>query len=215
MCFLTKRPASAGDAVQFQTQWWLEQQGFYLPAVITVPGSRGDLANALRLDLAIDDQFVNCAEIIGAGPTKALLMLRDPTIRRCGSTRSIAASASSRPLPKRLPILQQLDRADSKPARPMIRLSEWFRPKTARRCRTARGLRERCRILQPCRTPHHRRCGITPTKAQPRLLLVERGREIARAARAAGTSDALSAATANTTAAVTSDTGSAAVTPNK
>ena len=48
VCFLTKRPGSAGDSVQFQTQWWLEQQGFYLPSVITVPGSRGDLANALR-----------------------------------------------------------------------------------------------------------------------------------------------------------------------
>ena len=31
-----------GRAVQFQTQWWLEQHGYYLPAVITVPGSRGD-----------------------------------------------------------------------------------------------------------------------------------------------------------------------------
>ena len=76
--FLTKRPPSAGDPVQFQTQWWLEQQGFYLPAVLTVPGSRGELANALRLDLVVDDQIVNCAEIIGAGPTKTMLMLRDP-----------------------------------------------------------------------------------------------------------------------------------------
>ena len=76
--FLTKRPASAGDTVQFQTQWWLEQHGFYLPSVLTVPGSRGELANALRLDLVVDDQFVNCAEIIAASPTKALLMLRQP-----------------------------------------------------------------------------------------------------------------------------------------
>ena len=76
--FLTKRPPSAGDPVQFQTQWWLEQQGYYLPAVLTVPGSRGELANSLRLDLVVDDQLVNCAEIIGAGPTRTLLMLRDP-----------------------------------------------------------------------------------------------------------------------------------------
>ena len=76
--FLTKRPASAGDPVQFQTQWWLEQHGYYLPAVLTVPGSRGELANALRLDLVVDDQIVNCAEIIGAGPTRTMLMLRDP-----------------------------------------------------------------------------------------------------------------------------------------
>jgi hypothetical protein len=47
--FLTKRPPSGGDAVQYQTQWWLEQQGFFLPAVVTVPGSRGELAKALLL----------------------------------------------------------------------------------------------------------------------------------------------------------------------
>ena len=47
---MTKRPPSAGDSVQFQTQWWIERFGFYLPAVLTVPGSRGDVANGLRLD---------------------------------------------------------------------------------------------------------------------------------------------------------------------
>src|SRR5712675_1075412 len=33
--FLTKRPPSAGDSVQFQTQWWIERFGFYLPSVLT------------------------------------------------------------------------------------------------------------------------------------------------------------------------------------
>src|SRR5262245_44028444 len=75
VCFLTKRPASAGDTVQFQTQWWLEQQGFYLPAVITVPGARGDLADAMPLDLAVDDQFVHCQGAIVRGPTEAPLRL--------------------------------------------------------------------------------------------------------------------------------------------
>ncbi len=130
ICFLTKRPASAGDSVQFQTQWWLEQQGFYLPAVITVPGSRGDLANALRLDLAIDDQFVNCAEIIGAGPTKALLMLRDPnpTMRQHAIDRGVGVVAT---LAETLPILQQLHELLHTQRGRMIRLSEWFRPKTS------------------------------------------------------------------------------------
>ena len=129
VCFLTKRPGSAGDAVQFQTQWWLEQQGFYLPAVITVPGSRGDLANALRLDVAIDDQFVNCAEIIGASPTKALLMLRDPnpTMRQHAIDRGVGVVAS---LAESLPVLQQLHELLLSQRGRMIRLSEWFRPKT-------------------------------------------------------------------------------------
>jgi len=115
--------------VQFQTQWWLEQQWFYLPAVITVPGSRGDLANALRLDLAIDDQFVNCAEIIGAGPTKALLMLRDPgaTMREHATDRGVGVVST---LGETLPILERLHELLQTQRGKMIRLSDWFRPKT-------------------------------------------------------------------------------------
>jgi uncharacterized HAD superfamily protein len=128
VCFLTKRPASAGDSVQFQTQWWLEQQGFYLPAVITVPGSRGDLANALRLDLAIDDQFVNCAEIIAAGPTKAVLMLRDTNraMQQHATDRGVGVVST---LADTLPILQQLHELLQSQRGKMIRLSDWFRPK--------------------------------------------------------------------------------------
>src|SRR6516225_8647703 len=73
--FMTKRPPSAGDSVQFQTQWWIERFGFYLPTVLTVPGSRGDIANGLRLDMIVDDQLINCIEVISASTTKALLML--------------------------------------------------------------------------------------------------------------------------------------------
>ncbi|MEO6235611.1 MAG: hypothetical protein ABIQ52_01355, partial [Vicinamibacterales bacterium] len=71
--FMTKRPSSSGDSVQFQTQWWIERFGFYLPSVLTVPGSRGDAANALRLDLMVDDQLINCVEVVSASPTKAIL----------------------------------------------------------------------------------------------------------------------------------------------
>ena len=40
--FLTKRPRTLGDTVQVQTQWWIENQGFYLPSVATgrAPGVR-------------------------------------------------------------------------------------------------------------------------------------------------------------------------------
>ncbi len=76
--FLTKRPGTIGDSVQFQTQWWLEEYGFFLPSVLTVLGSRGEIANALHLDIIVDDQQMNCIEVISASPSKALLMLRDP-----------------------------------------------------------------------------------------------------------------------------------------
>ena len=35
--FLTSRLPTAGDSVQFQSQTWLEANGFYMPAVVTVP----------------------------------------------------------------------------------------------------------------------------------------------------------------------------------
>ena len=100
---MTKRPPSAGDSVQFQTQWWIERFGFYLPAVMTVPGSRGDVANGLRLDLVIDDQMINCVEVIGAGADQGGA---DAARTRCGgarATRSAAASASSPRCPRRSP----------------------------------------------------------------------------------------------------------------
>ena len=75
--FLTKRPTTAGDPVQFQSQWWLEEQGFFLPSVMSVSGSRGELANALRLDLVIDDQMLNCIEVISSSFAKSVLLLRD------------------------------------------------------------------------------------------------------------------------------------------
>ena len=152
VCFLTKRPGSAGDSVQFQTQWWLEQQGFYLPSVITVPGSRGDLANALRLDLVIDDQFVNCAEIIGASPTKAVLMLRDPnpSMRQHAMDRGVGVVST---LAETTPILQQLHDVLEHQRGRMIRLSEWFRP------RAAETLPQNPRTVRPI--------PASPTEAKP------------------------------------------------
>jgi hypothetical protein len=123
--FLTRRPPSGGDPVQFQTQWWLEQQGFYLPAVLTVPGSRGELANSLRLDLVVDDQLVNCAEIISAGATKVVLMLRDPdpTLETAATNRGIGVVSS---LAETLPVLARLEEVlPTRRGRP-LRLIDWF-----------------------------------------------------------------------------------------
>jgi hypothetical protein len=123
--FLTKRPASAGDPVQFQTQWWLELQGFYLPAVLTVPGSRGELANAMRLDLVVDDQIVNCAEVIAAGPTRTLLMLRDPdpTLAAHATDRGIGVVRS---LAETLPAIERLQEVLPTRIGKPLRLIDWF-----------------------------------------------------------------------------------------
>jgi hypothetical protein len=123
--FLTKRPPSAGDPVQFQTQCWLEQQGYYLPAVLTVPGSRGELANALRLDLVVDDQIVNCAEVISAAPARTLLMLRDPDPTLAGHAldRGIGVVTC---LAEALPAVVRLQEVlPTRIGRP-LRLMDWF-----------------------------------------------------------------------------------------
>ena len=81
MFFFTTRPETAGDSVQVQTQWWLEGHGFYLPSVLTIVGSRGEAANALRLDVIVDDQLMECADVVASSRSTALLMLRDTSQR--------------------------------------------------------------------------------------------------------------------------------------
>ena len=127
--FLTKRPPSAGDSVQFQTQWWIERFGFYLPSVLTVPGSRGEVANALRLDLILDDQLINCVEVVSASPTKAILMQRGPDgpARDHAISRGIGVVAT---LSAALGVIERLqDMLPQKRGR-LLRLAEWFSPST-------------------------------------------------------------------------------------
>ena len=125
--FLTKRPPSAGDSVQFQTQWWIERCGFYLPSVMTVPGSRGDIANALRLDLVVDDQLINCVEVVSASTTKAILMQRTPdaAAREHASGRGIGVVST---LADALSVIERLHDVIVHKRGRMLRLSEWFWP---------------------------------------------------------------------------------------
>jgi hypothetical protein len=59
--FITQRPLTDGDTVQRQTQRWLVKQGFDLPSVLVIHGSRGAAAGALRLDYHVDDSAQNCS----------------------------------------------------------------------------------------------------------------------------------------------------------
>jgi len=124
--FLTKRPATRGDTVQVQTQWWLEQHGFYLPAVVTVPGSRGELANALRLDFVVDDQELHCVEVISASGAKALLMLRDASLTKLrdhATRRGIGVVPS---LEETLTIFENLQEVIPQRRGRLMRLTDWF-----------------------------------------------------------------------------------------
>jgi hypothetical protein len=147
--FLTNRPPSAGDTVQFQSQWWLEQQGFYLPAVLTVPGSRGEVANGLRLDLIIDDLVINCVEAVSASTSKALLMLRsgDQATMEYATDRGIGVVAT---FAEALVVIERLH--DVMPSRRgrLLRLADWFWPVPP-----TEGLPQNPRIERPI-PPHNK-----------------------------------------------------------
>lgn len=72
--FLTSRPATAGDAVQVQTQRWLERCGYALPSALVANGSRGRIADALDLDLVVDDRPENCLDVVSVSPARAILV---------------------------------------------------------------------------------------------------------------------------------------------
>jgi 5' nucleotidase, deoxy (Pyrimidine), cytosolic type C protein (NT5C) len=72
--FITQRPATAGDTVQRQTQHWLVAQGFDLPSVLVIAGSRGAAAAALRLDYHVDDSPQNCVDVVAAARARAVLI---------------------------------------------------------------------------------------------------------------------------------------------
>ena len=129
--FLTNRPASGGDTAQFQSQWWIEQHGFYLPSVLTVPGSRGDIANGLRLDLVVDDQMLNCVEVVSASTSKAILMLRsnDQAVRDHAINRGIGVVSN---LAEAISVLERLHEVLPSRRGRLMRLADWFTPSSER-----------------------------------------------------------------------------------
>ena len=74
--FITSRPRSAGRTVQRQSQRWLEAKGFPLPSVYVVHGSRGKVADALALDVVVDDRPDNCLDVVLESKAGAVLVWR-------------------------------------------------------------------------------------------------------------------------------------------
>jgi hypothetical protein len=72
--FLTKRPATAGDTAQRQTQRWLEAHGFMQPSVYVVQGPRGLIAAALDLDFVVDDLPENCLGVAVDSKARPILV---------------------------------------------------------------------------------------------------------------------------------------------
>jgi hypothetical protein len=131
--FVTSRPPSGGDAVQMQTQVWLEHHGFYLPTVLTAPaGARGELSRSLRLDLMVDDHLINCMEIVGASNTKVLHMARgtiEDAKRQQAETRGIGVVNT---LAEALDCVERFNEMLVARQGRLVRLGDWFFPKKQR-----------------------------------------------------------------------------------
>jgi hypothetical protein len=76
--FITQRPSTAGETVQRQTQRWLVQQGFDMPSVVVIAGSRGAAINALRLTHHVDDSPQNCVDVKTDSTAMPILIVRRP-----------------------------------------------------------------------------------------------------------------------------------------
>lgn len=79
--FVTQRPSTAGETAQRQSQRWLAAHGFELPSVYVMNGSRGKLADALQLDVVLDDRPENCLDVITDSNAKAMLVWRDHPLK--------------------------------------------------------------------------------------------------------------------------------------
>jgi len=83
--FITQRPATAGETVQRQTQRWLAQQGFEMPSVLVIAGSRGAAIHSLRLTHHVDDSPQNCVDVKSDSSALPILIVKEsghPTARQ-------------------------------------------------------------------------------------------------------------------------------------
>jgi phosphoglycolate phosphatase-like HAD superfamily hydrolase len=72
--FITQRPSSAGDITQLQTQRWLTAHGYDRPSVYVIKGTRGKVAEALSLDIVVDDRPENCLDVKLESRARAILV---------------------------------------------------------------------------------------------------------------------------------------------
>lgn len=111
--FITRRPATDGDTVQRQTQRWLVNQGFDLPSVLVIAGSRGAAASALRLDYHVDDNTLNCLDVMSAAGSKVILIAGGSEQTMAMARKMRMATVSS--IGQCLDLLDQVSEAQSNP----------------------------------------------------------------------------------------------------
>ena len=112
--FITQRPWTAGETVQRQTQRWLVKQGFDLPSVLVIPGSRGAAAAALRLDYHVDDSPRNCIDVRSESSAKLLLIVDSLEDAGAVAARQLGIGTADS-ISAGLDILEQATRARTQP----------------------------------------------------------------------------------------------------
>jgi hypothetical protein len=130
--FLTSRPRSAGLTVQRQSQRWLDRLGFAMPSVFVVHGSRGKIADALALDVVLDDRPENCLDVVLESKARAVLIWRGPAATVPASARRLGIGVEST-VQACLDVLVEAEQAAASPADFMQRLRNLLgiRTKTA------------------------------------------------------------------------------------
>jgi hypothetical protein len=112
--FVTQRPMTDGDTVQRQTQAWLVEQGFDLPSVLVLAGSRGAAAATLRLDYLVDDSAQNCLDVIADSSARPILIVPDDDESTVLSARNLGVG-TARSIAECLDILEQATLAQTQP----------------------------------------------------------------------------------------------------
>ena len=112
--FITQRPYTDGETVQRQSQRWLIAQGFDLPSVLVISGSRGAAAAALRLDYHVDDSPQNCLDVSAESTANAILLVPDDDAATIGQARKLRIGTAPR-IAAALDILEQATLARTEP----------------------------------------------------------------------------------------------------
>jgi hypothetical protein len=112
--FITQRPATEGSTVQRQTQRWLVGQGFDLPSVLVLGGSRGAAAAALRLDYLVDDRAQNCLDVLADSGARPILIGPDSDEASVMSARKLGVG-TARSIGECLDILAKATEAQTQP----------------------------------------------------------------------------------------------------
>jgi hypothetical protein len=112
--FITQRPATAGDTVQRQTQHWLLREGFDLPSVLVLGGSRGAAAAALRLNYHVDDSAQNCIDVSADSRALPIMIVPDDDPATITSARKLGIG-TARSIGESLDILEKATLAQTQP----------------------------------------------------------------------------------------------------